>query len=191
MNTKHLVFSDSTDSGLWSCGKCGKLYRGNSAEEFAERCCRCSECGGEIGKGDYTTIHAACSIERSSRINAKRLESAQEMQDYDGWVYVDRLGRQHGFFPSVDELIEYCHENKIDIPEFAFCCEENQFFIDWERAIENAESQIGLDFCEDYEPEYDRESVKAFAVACAAFNEANKHIKTYDPDFKRKVRIYL
>jgi hypothetical protein len=118
--------------------------------------------------------------------DAEVLDKAELIDDYDGPVYLDRVGNGSygdGFFSDVHELSEHLDFHEGDRPLFAHCCKERGFSIDLDSVLENAAQEMYEDIADDIE------GVSELQNAVDAFNKANSSLKTWDPDYKRKVAI--
>lgn len=125
---------------------------------------------------------------RTSKLD-KSFEGAILVENYDSWICTwPEIGRssQDGYFPSVDDCREWCAENDVPVPEFAFCC--NSYppqSIDYDDIVDNA-------FCDSFEEAYEHVSAKAaeeFKAAIDKFNKSISGILSYTIDFNRKVRV--
>jgi hypothetical protein len=179
---------------IWGCGRCGSIY---GAEDVAERCCICIECGKPVGdkpndfygNRGYPT-HRECRYERDRLREAERMEKAEKVDGWDGWVYCDGCGSNEGYFPSVDEFVEWWEDEHSDnpLPEFVWACKPlrivphgddimESLLIPW---MENGWE--GMD-------ESDFTGIDELAKAIEAFSDANKGVVSYSPDCKRAARI--
>ena len=133
----------------------------------------CEECG--IGVAIYRKTCDTC--------NDKRLFSEAEKlipEQYSGWVYREYYGHNNGYFESIDELIEWCEDGEIKLPEWVFCCKGERHLLDIDSAIESM-----LD--EAYEDaRYDLKDEKELYDFVEKWN-AKQNIISYYPDYKRVV----
>ena len=107
---------------------------------------------------------------------------AEKLGIWDGWIYCEEIGHNEGYFESVADLLEYCADEGIDVPGWAFICKEIRHGIDADRAIENM-----LD--DAYE--YAREHLVDEEELCEFIKEwnAKQDIVTYYPDYTKVVLI--
>lgn len=192
MNQHQLHKPDRTPVNLWQC-QCGNVF---SSEDCAERCCICTYCGEPIGKDDFyhrrsCPIHVYCHSERRQKIDAKRMEEAEKLESWDGWVYCEDVGYNHGYFSSVDEFEEYW-ENEIgpleDIPEFVFVCKTVPVVENGDSLFCDIIGNIVDNGWEDMQ-ESDLHGLEEFFAACKAFSEANKGVVSCQENYKQAVRV--
>lgn len=187
MNALQLLMPDGSPSNQWFCSTCRHV---RSAQDIAERCCRCSECGEECiaGKdGNYTGLHRTCSAMRDQRILEKRLAEATEVPPpVEGMVYSDEYrGDQEGYFRDVDDFMEmYCDEPEGLRPEFVFCTTSE---VPRLRSADRLVSAMAEDLWEDAFDDF--AGIAELQVAIDAFNEKNKSLRSFNTDYKRKIRI--
>ena len=96
----------------------------------------------------------------------------------EGW------GRDGFVYDDVVDVLAESVESPDDWPEFAFCCERHEFpEADVDEIVERCAESL-------YEDAYDDITVpKSLVEAIKEFNEVNKHLVSYDPDYKRKVKL--
>lgn len=166
---------------VWVCTECRMPLQD---EGLAERCCQPCSCG----KPTRNRFEAKCSdcwdLHYSERRN-EQMEKA-ELVEWDGETWIlseDGLGNQDGWFAGPDELLEYCHDQGIEPPEFAFVGRKRVKKLDFDQAVESMleDTYDGADL-------RDLEAYKKLAAAIEEFNKANA-ITYYDPCYKRKIRI--
>lgn len=177
MNSKELFFANGKTSGVFSCGKCGLVYRDRT---LSARCCKpyvCRYCGKEV-EDKHLMAHKECA-------DKDQIAKAEKLESWDGWVYLDGYGYKEGYFESLEDLLEYLDDDGTHPrPEWAFVCKTIPFKgPDIGNIIENC--------CEDmYEDAEDSLSgLDKLELAIKEFNEANKGMVSYYPDHKRAVRI--
>ena len=187
-------------TNVWYCSNCKSVYQ---SEQDANNCCNCYYCKTLVdGKNNNDknkslfSYHAKCWDEEQCR---SRLETRQfrfekaikiDAKNYNGWVYHEGSGYNEGFFESIEDFIDwwYCEYENMDgkleqeLPDYVWACNEVQFSApDFERIIEWS--------CEDkWEdmPNYIN-GKKELQEALDKFQEANKDLKSYDPDFTRAI----
>ncbi len=166
----------------YQCSICRKYYLD---EHVADSCCTSSpvapatpakkcECGAEL-KYYY---HVSCEPCREKY----RFEQAEKIESYDGWIYAESLeSHNEGFFESVDDMIEYCEDDKV-IPEYVYATKK----IVWRGAcIDNL-----LDSLDDFYDEAD-EHIVDFEELETFITEWNKkqNIVSYRPDYTKVILI--
>lgn len=187
MNATELYLKDGRSAGIWYCEKCRIVSKD---KETAEKCCapwHCKTCGEECER--YRMLCRECRDAEANEQWHQMLAEAEEIpsDEYDGPWYYEGYG-DDGFLWDDSRLFEECEENGEQPPEFVFCCNANVFTVDVRDIIEDAEAHLEIDNCDGYAPDYN--GLDEFKAACQKFTEANKHIKTYWPDSKRKVRVW-
>jgi hypothetical protein len=177
---------------LWCCETCGSL---KLDQESADKCCVCSYCDqpieqDKIGKGDYSYIHGKCSDEREREREAARIEKAEKLDSWDGPVQWDgvRGGWGDGFFSSLDELIESLEDDDDDdgaeLPEYVWCCKEaKRARISLSSVLENLAEDMYEDAADNFQ------GVDELQAAVDKFNELNKSVISWEPNYKRMVRV--
>jgi len=187
MNPIQLLMPDGVPSGVFACEKCGTV---NNSHSMASRCCnwKCDQCGKDVTRGMTKCIHCICEALRKRTL--ERLEAAEEVNEWDSWVYSeDFTGHNDGWFESIGDLIDYVGDLDADergnLPDFVFCSTTDIRKIDLGEAIERA--------CEDG---YEDMGVGGFRLrketqeAIDRFNKANeKALTVFEVDYKRKVRV--
>ncbi len=161
---------------LWQC-QCGKV---SHTKDIAEKCCVkwiCQRCQRSVPE-----FYTYCSHCR----DFFRMEKAEEVKDYTGYIYIE--GYSQDFYESLEDFYD-CNgdpEQENDFPEFVFCCEEIPFpSFDVDRLLENY-----IDDFEDGEDAYSRlQGVELLQKALDWFTKKNAGCVSYQPDYKRKVRL--
>lgn len=197
MNAFELHNEKGEPVGVWCCGKCRLLTLGDglkNTKEYAEQCClpeKCRYCGKDVEPAPGNVFgskahHEECEKRDRERKKRETLAKAEEVTSYTGWVYCEDLdGHNDGYFEEASHIPEYVENEDEDCPRpaFAFCCEPSIHRVSLENIIEN--------LCDDaHEGMPGYLDTKALAKAIDDFNELNKkHLVSYYPDYKRKVRI--
>lgn len=191
MNAYELFLSDGRSSVAWACEACGVIYSPrNGAQPEAEACCKCKYCGEPAPRDDndcYTRMHKTCWQQDRRDRQAKRLEKAEVVEQYDGWVFIDGVGPRDGYFESAEEAEDWLwdtHEDGDVLPQWAFCCTSSPPpRLDLEdvtqRFIDNGYEDI----------EDDLVGLARLREALELFWEENKHLVSWTPDYSRKVRL--
>ena len=187
-----LFTAEGKSTDVWMCTTCRLLYGGNRDKDgrpLAERCCHpiCARCQGP-GRKDGYRLCDDCQVKRDVETNVKRLAEAEKLETWDSWVYQDGAGQQDGFFPSMEDFLTWLEERDdeegTDWPQYVHVCEEIPFdAVDpsdvYERCTENSFDEASDQL----------QGLEEFEAACAAFNEANKGLVSFTPDYKRAVRV--
>lgn len=190
MNSVELFHKDGKPAGVFYCGECRIVHR---TQEHAEQCCapyKCERCG-EIVQEKYWTICTACRKRKEEERERERFENAEKVKadDYDGVLYVEGMSGDYGdgYFSGLETLLDYCGDEDSDPPEYAWVCKPCHFAsLDIDRVL----SYIGDggDAYEDFDYD-DLVGVKDLEKAIDAFNEANKGIVSYQPDYTKAVLL--
>jgi hypothetical protein len=117
-----------------------------------------------------------------------RLQKAELVENYDGWVYSYEIaGYRDGYFESVAAFVEHCagYERE-EMPEFVFCCRRLSLKINLYELLEQIEYASGFDALE-WEPEYC--GMAEFKSACDEFVKVNADICSWHVDYSRKVQL--
>lgn len=201
MNATELFHQDGKSTGIFYCAKCRNVAR---TQAEAEKCCAptfCADCGKETERRSCdrcNNCYPAYRQKEDAKRRAKHLAGAALVKDYAGAVFWDGTpgdvarassyfssGDNDGFFIDMDDLLNAIEEadEPVDRPEFVFCCTERPFHLNLSSAIESA--------CDDMHEGAmdDIDGVEELQVAVDAFNERNKGVVSYGPDFSRKVRV--
>lgn len=186
MNAFELYNENGKPVGIFACGKCRMLTIGGgmkNTRESAEQCCQpvLCECGAEVAQ--HRTACQPCINRKDAERTAKVLADAAEVEQWDGFVYLDGYGRD-GFAEDIGVLTEEINDEEPEPrPQWAFLCVPEQQTICLETVIEN--------LCADgYEEMSERLDTTELESAIAKFHADNaKELQVWRPDFKRKIRI--
>lgn len=186
MNAYYLHRPDGTQTTAAACGTCHGIHL---SIETAERCCLCTFCKTLLGNNEtgIAGIHTQCRNTRDQQSEERAFALAEPVTDYDGPLFCEAAGSGSfgdGYFADLDELYESLEDIPVDSwPEFAFCCTGTQFRIDPDHVLEAATENM-------FEDAYDHLDHKEFFVrAVEVFNELNKSVISYEPDYKHKIAI--
>lgn len=191
MDAKELLKPDGKPSGVFMCSRCRLVYSG---VESAERCCCCTFCGEEVVRKEGQArchYHQACWDKDIGDRYKAQLDKAEEIPNYDGWVFCEHGGPKDGYAESLQEMVEWWDDQIAegdveaeDYPEFVFACTEHP-----PRKIDSGDlidmlADGGYDDMAD-----DIELPEGLDEMLKKFNELNAHLVSYDPDHKRKVKM--
>jgi hypothetical protein len=187
MNATELYHKDETSAGIWYCGQCRIVHKEMAQ---AEQCCRpytCRTCGKEAPK--YYTICMECQTSAMLIKEAERFEKAEKLTEWDGPVQTDAVGWNDGFFASLDDLLEYLADwednHEEPKPTYAWACDSRPTCaLDVGRIIDDATQEAHEDFNTD-----SLKGVEELRAAIDRFNEANKGITTWTPNYKKVVLL--
>ncbi len=113
-----------------------------------------------------------------------------DLVEWDGSSMIyseDVSGPQEGYFASPDEFADYCEEEDIATPEFAFACTARTLELNLRQCLDAAEA--AMEWNPDEFGTIHYYGMAKLEGAVWAFNEANKHVRTYEADYTRKIRI--
>lgn len=187
MNAIELFHETGQSAEIFYCAECRHVKK---TKDDAENCCRCRFCNelvpqNSIGKENFTGYHGECWRADRDKRDAERLAKAEVVTDYDGWVFVEGLGYNDGYFRSMDDLLDYLEDEVEEVrPERAYCCQEQPL-----QRLNS--SDIAERICDDmYEDAYeDLNGLKELDIALEKFFDANAGMKSYYPDYKRCVLV--
>ena len=182
MNHIQLHKPDGTPTKIFLCGKCGRLW---TDEEYSEKCCCCYSCGKPMENQRGGTRCDDCYRKQNAEVYRKRIEKAEKLEKWDGPVFDDTNsnGDEQDYYSNVGALIESYEDDGRELPEYVFTCATTPFAIDCDRILEWAEE----DHAEDT---FDRLSgIDELRAAVVAFNEANKCVVSWSPDYKQVVAV--
>ena len=176
---------DGTEVSIWACGKCGYVRNG---EENAKNCCTCSTCGKELKHGAFGDCDD-CRRRKWAEREAERIDKAEKLETWDGWVFYDGAANGNdGYFESLDDLIDWLEGEGIkpeNWPEYVFCCKVVPFpAVDLDDIVDRIMDELP----EGYEREH-LVGLDLLEEAINDFNESNKHLISYKPDYTKVVRV--
>lgn len=173
---------DGTEVSIWACGKCGYIRNG---EENAKNCCTCSTCGKELKHGAFGDCDD-CRRRKWAEREAERIDKAERLETWDGWVFYDG-GPNDGYFESLDDFIEWL-DDEVELknwPEYVFCCKVVPFpAVDLDdivdRILEDLPEEVGREHLEGLDD---------LEAAIVEFNSRNIELISYEPDWTKVVRV--
>lgn len=175
--------SEDGNHKLWKCGVCGRHYQD---EAITDTCCKCDECGEVVEfTGAFQSRHRECESKRHSRRCAERLAAAEEVPYEGGFVYSDEVSGYHdGYFCEMDDLLEYCECEEVDLPEFVFACTPTKHAMDLESILEDVCSDGPEDMADQFDiPDELEQGIRLFNAQNATA------LTTYYEDHERKYRV--
>ena len=112
---------------------------------------------------------------------------AAKVTQWEGWIYCEGMDHNDGFFDSVSDLLEFCEDEGISPPKYAWTCSSRSFVtIDLDDILQRIEE----DGFEDYEAS-DAKGLAELKLAIEAFNLANESTVIYEPNYSTAVIISL
>ena len=180
-----------------ACGRCGLIWH---KQEIAERCCLCVECGQPVSgpneKPDFYgtrnhPTHFECKHKRDRQREVERMDEAEKVDSFDGWVYSDGHGHNEGYFDSVDDFAEWWEDNCCEgepLPEYVWTCRSERIIPDGERIMDDM-LQAWLERGWDDMDESDLSGLDELKAAVEAFSKANEGVLAWHPNYKQAVRM--
>lgn len=178
MNATELYHQDGRPSGVWFCGECRGV---SAAKEQADKCCeipRCPDCGKAVDR-KYWLRCTDCERVNEAKKEAARFEKAEQRTEWDGWVYREGTGRE-GFHESISDFLEdwECRDDATK-PAYVWACKKVHFAA---ANISDITERIADNAYEDFSTD-DLHGLDDLEAAIARFNEANKDVVSYEPDY--------
>lgn len=183
MKATELFLEDSKPAGVFFCGQCRLVY---NEKVKAEKCCapyKCEDCGKECQK--YWTVCEYCRQAREQKREQERFEKAEKVTDWGGWIYADGMGFHDGYFESLADLEDYLNDEESERPEYVWATKENHFV---EADISDITERVMDGAYDGFEVEY-LKGLDDLKAAIEKFNEANREIVSYSPDYSKAVLI--
>lgn len=191
MNAIELFVQSGKSAGVFACGEC-KIVSKTQAD--ADQCCdwKCSNCGVKTER--FSTRCDDCWSVIRAEGHAKRLAAAELVTAYGGWVCCDSgCGSQDGYFPSIEDYVDYIYDEgwgdpesdeSPEWPEFVYCCTTEVKSIDADYVIEH--------LCEEGYEEMSEHlaGLDELRAAIDAFNSLNREsLACYHIDYKKKIAV--
>jgi hypothetical protein len=180
MEAIELVSEDGKHS-IWMCSACKQL---SSDRPWAEKHCYCPVCKKPTDWRKGRLECNDCDREKSSRRDRERLEKAEKLEDWDGWVW-----DENRYYSDLDEYVDHLAGDREpeDWPEWVYVADQRPFpEIDVDRVFENAFDDWDW---EEFDADKDLKGVVELRAAVDKFNEANKGCVSYMGDWTRAVRV--
>jgi predicted RNA-binding Zn-ribbon protein involved in translation (DUF1610 family) len=134
----------------WACPKCGLLFilgardtekdRKRKMQDAAAHCVQNCVCGKPLDYHYYLRCkecRAAVEIEKEKARYDKAVKLV--MEDYEGPVYWEghEGGLGDGYFSGIDEVLDYCEDEGVSVPEYVWACTPHPFTLDAENILEH------------------------------------------------------
>lgn len=185
MHAIELLLPDGKPSGVFVCGKC----RRSGCQDTCERCCVCSYCGQHCPWEKGVVCHDACWSAHQRKRREEKLAKAAKLATWDGWVYVEWIGHNEGYFENLAVLVDYLTDWDDDCgplvwPEYAFVAEPRPLQqIDIQDVLERADDEA-------FEGASDHlQGLPELEAAFKTFYELNKNIVSYHADETRAIAV--
>lgn len=156
----------------YACLKCGACFlvhnqfknpdryeeaRKHEYKNAASHCMKSCPCGQPI-EDSYRLRCRKCMalIEADKEIALFKKAQKLTIEQYDGPLYWEghAASMGDGYFSGLDEVLDYCENEGIDVPEYVWACTRDDFKIEAETAVSHALSDM-------YEEAFDSISEKA------------------------------
>ncbi len=167
------------------CGECRIIH---ATKHLAEQCCvppKCEDCGEPAAQ--YYTVCDSCREKRAAERERERFEKAEKVTEWDGPVYLEGLGGDDYVANAADieELLYNYGDDDRPRPEYVWTCHSVSFAqVDLNAVIEN----IAENSYDDWD-ESDLEGTEELGKAIGAFNEKNKGIVSWEPNYKKALLL--
>jgi hypothetical protein len=184
MNATELFHQDGRTAGVFYCGECRHVAR---TREQADGCCapyKCTRCGVDVPRKNFRTVCPPCEEAKRQEKEAARFAAAEKVTEWDGWIYSEGHGHSDGYFRDPSELREWIEEDSdegAEMPAYVWTCTEESFA---RTSMDQITDPISENAYEDFDCD-SLEGIDALQSAIDAFNEANKRIVSYLPNYKR------
>ena len=177
MNATELFHKDGKPAGLFYCEKCRMMAQNR---ETAEQCCqnyKCSVCGRDTGERHWL-ICEECRRADDARKEREHFEKAEKLHSCDGPVW-------HGdeFYQDLETMLDMLDGDPL--PKYVWASNENHFV---HACVEDITGCMEGDAYEDWDPET-LNGLDELKVALDKFNEANKEVVSYTPDYTKAVMV--
>lgn len=198
MDAMNLLLPDGRPSKVWACGVCGEPCED---ETHAIACCGpvpCRYCGKPTDKkmtasyGRPYEYHEACWIEDRDKRAARRMAEAEKLESWDGPVWIDGgPGESDEYYETFAEYLRDIEPESWNAegqspyrPQFVYLAMRRDYDgMDAFTILEHESEDKFEDFLGCVEGKAE------FRAAVQAFNEANKDLHWYEPDYTRAVRV--
>lgn len=170
-----VVDGEPKQAGVWFCSACRTV---RSTRREADECCQpwfCS-CGQQVDR-----FYKECNACKDKRLAAKelaRFESAQKSTDDKGPFFRDGLGQE--FFQDIESLEDHL-EFEEDRPLYVWCCTTERVVT---ISVDDILDGIADDAYEGFDPD-DLDGIEDLRAAVAQFNDLNRDVVRWVPDFTR------
>ncbi len=183
MNPKRLFVAGGKPVEAWQCVVCSLVWTDSRA---AVLCCndRCRKCGKEDSTRKGMEQCPECMAIAHLAFVQERFQKAEKVAYTGGYVWWED-GEEDSFHASLADFLTYCEEECVEPPGYVYLCQRREFVkID----LDSIWDQMGDEGYEDFGPE-DLNGVEELEAAARAFEEKNKGVICYVPDYTKAVVI--
>lgn len=184
MSATELFHKDGRSAGVYVCEGCRTVAPSKEAAEQCSNCrlYKCDKCGADCDK--HWTRCKSCRDKDDAEKEAKRFADAEKLTSWDGWVYCEGTG-DDGFSTSLQELLDECENEGVEIPDYVWACEANYFV---KATVSDITAWLEGEAYADWDPST-LNGLDELKAALDKFNEANAEVCSYAPDYTRAVII--
>jgi hypothetical protein len=181
-----LYHQDGHTAGIFYCSECRIVHLTKLAADRCHGTGKCEKCGEVVRFG---VVCSACQGQEFREKEQKRIaelfEKAEKIPaaDHDGFVFYEKASHNNGYFESVEDFIEWTEYYPEHRPAYVWSCESHPPRL---ADVSDVTESIISEMWEDAD-ESDLYGVPELAAAIDAFNEANKDVQIYEPDFTKAV----
>jgi hypothetical protein len=188
------------DPVAYACPKCGMLFllkkdidegeREHLAGQASAHCVKQCACGNALDH-HYQLRCKECREKAEKEKERARFEKAERLA-IEAWTDTPVYWEGHigglgdGFFSNIDEVIDYCAEEGLELPEYVWTCSSHEFKLDAGRFIEQE-----LERQEMYDDASEDISEEALTRLQAYMDVWSKeqHLTGWQPDHARAVLL--
>lgn len=190
MNARELFNWWGASAGIFFCSECRSVKRTGCE---AEECCRpyVCKCGVELPRKEYRLTCRACEEKKEAAKELAKFEAAEKIDEsvYDGWVYDgdEYYGDIDAWREHFEEEVRFSDEVEAPIPDYVWACFPHQLVsVSLREILGGIEDNAEL---EEFEAGDECKGTEELEKALEAFNEANKELQSYSPDYKMAVMV--
>lgn len=144
-----VVIKGQEEPVAFACPTCGLLFllshkdsseeRETKGREASAHCVKNCVCGKPLDYHYYLRCKD-CRAQMEKDKEGARFRKAERVsvEDYDGPVYWEGHpgGLGEGYFSGVEEVLDYCENDGVTVPEYVWACTPHPFTLDGEALIE-------------------------------------------------------
>lgn len=195
-----VVIKGREEPVAYACSRCGILRllnesdtaeeRAAKREEAAEHCMKVCVCGGQLDYC-YRLRCKDCRAKAEVEKEHKRFDKAEKLalEEYpDEPVFWEGHtgGMGDGYFSGIDEVMDLCEEEGLEVPEYVWACKSKEFKLDADRILESAvENQEMYEDAGDDIPDDARGRLQAYLDVWAK----EIGLRSWSPDHTRAVLL--
>lgn len=179
-----LYKADGTATGIFYCSECRIVHASKEQAEWCHGEHLCA-CGKKITQGYFQRTCSECAGKewraKEAAKEAERFEKATKIaeSEYDG----DHVMDGDSYYESVDDAIDQYEEGQE--PEYVWACKTHGIpMVDMGTVTCNI-----LDNMWEDADESDLNGIEELQAALDAFNEANKSIQLWEPDYSTAILV--